>query len=137
MALLCINSAILFFRDIALAFRVIHYSRKEEDRRCSQSKEKRIRRERASSLLFIRKGLASAGGLPVIIVITNHCPILNPGYNSYLCIYDLFGPVQKAFDVGKSITRASGRGLDLGNRDFFEPCEMALSRNNLEINSAV
>jgi hypothetical protein len=96
-----------------------------------------MRRERASTLLFIQKGLASAGGPPVIIVIKNHCPILNPGYNSYLCTNDLYGPVQKAFDVGKSITRASGRGLGLGNRDFFEPCEMALSRKNLEINSAV
>jgi hypothetical protein len=65
----------LLFRDIALAFRVIHYSRKEEDRRCFQSREMGIRRERASSLLFIQKGLALAGGLPVIIVITNNCPM--------------------------------------------------------------
>jgi hypothetical protein len=33
-----------------------------------------------------------------------------------------------AFDAGKSITRASERGLVPGNRDFFGPCEMASSR---------
>jgi hypothetical protein len=41
-----------------------------------------MRRERASTLLFIQKGLASAGGPPVIIVIKNHCLIVNPGYKS-------------------------------------------------------
>jgi hypothetical protein len=33
-----------------------------------------------------------------------------------------------AFDVGKSMTRASGRGLGPGNRDFFGPSQMASSR---------
>ncbi len=45
--------------------------------------------------------------------------------------YDLYGPVRNAFDAGKSITRASGRGLGPGNQDFFKffgPCEMASSR---------
>jgi hypothetical protein len=50
---------------------------------------------------------------------------------SYLWIYDLYGPVRNASDAGKSITRASGRGLSPSgapsNRDFFGPCEMASS----------
>ncbi len=49
-------------------------------------------------------------------------------YNSYLRTYDLYVPVCNAFDAGKSITRASGRGLGPGNQDFFGPCEMASSR---------
>jgi hypothetical protein len=50
-------------------------------------------------------------------------------FNSYLWTYDLYGPVHKnAFDVGKSITRGSGRGFGLGNRDFFGPCEMTSNR---------
>jgi hypothetical protein len=32
-------------------------------------------------------------------------------------------PLRNAFDAGKSITRASGRGLSSGNQDFFGPCE--------------
>ncbi len=32
------------------------------------------------------------------------------------------------FKRAASITRASGRGLGLGNREFFRPCEMASSR---------
>ncbi len=32
-------------------------------------------------------------------------------YNSYLWTFDFYGPVRNAFDAGKSITRASGRGL--------------------------
>jgi hypothetical protein len=44
------------------------------------------------------------------------------GYKkSYLWTYDLYGPVRHAFDVGKSITRASGRGLGPGNG--IEPLE--------------
>jgi hypothetical protein len=39
-----------------------------------------------------------------------------------------YGPVRNAFDADKSITRASGRGVGPGNRDFFGPCEMASSR---------
>ncbi len=42
------------------------------------------------------------------------------GQNSYFCTYDLMRAA--------SITRASGRGLGPGNRDFFGPCEMASSR---------
>ncbi len=38
----------------------------------------------------------------------------------------LYSPVPNAFGAGKSITMASGRGGP-GNRDFFGPCEMALS----------
>ncbi len=49
-------------------------------------------------------------------------------YSSYLWAYDLQGPVRNAFDAGRYITRASGRGLDPGNRDFFGPCEMIWSR---------
>jgi len=48
-------------------------------------------------------------------------------YFSYLWTYDFSGPVC-AFDAGKSIMRASERGLGPGNRDFFGPCEMTLSR---------
>jgi hypothetical protein len=33
--------------------------------------------------------------------------------------YDLYGPLCNAFDAGKSITRARGRGLGPGNRDFL------------------
>jgi hypothetical protein len=36
--------------------------------------------------------------------------------------------MRNALDAGKSIIWASGRGLGPGNRDFFKPCEMALSR---------
>ncbi len=43
-------------------------------------------------------------------------------------IYNLYGPIRYAFDAGKSITRASGRCLGPGNRDFFGPCVMASSR---------
>ncbi len=46
----------------------------------------------------------------------------------YVCTYDLYGPVRNDFDAGASITRASGRGLGPGNRDFFGPCEIASSR---------
>ncbi len=48
-------------------------------------------------------------------------------HNGYLCTYELYSPVRNVFDACRSITRASGRGLDPGNRDFFGPCEMALS----------
>ncbi len=33
------------------------------------------------------------------------------GTNSYLCTYDLYGPVRNDFDACRSITRASERGL--------------------------
>jgi len=48
--------------------------------------------------------------------------------NSYLCTYDLYGSVHNVFDAFRSITRASGRGLGPGNREFFGPSEMASSR---------
>jgi hypothetical protein len=41
---------------------------------------------------------------------------------SYLWTYDLYSPVHNAFLAGKSITRALGRGLGPGSRDFFGPC---------------
>jgi hypothetical protein len=47
-------------------------------------------------------------------------------YFSYLCTCDLYGPVHNVFDACRSITRASGRGLGPGNRDFG-PCKMASS----------
>jgi hypothetical protein len=49
--------------------------------------------------------------------------------NDFSCLwtYDLYGPVCNAFDEGKYIPRASGRGLGPGNQDFFEPCEMTSS----------
>jgi hypothetical protein len=40
-------------------------------------------------------------------------------WNNYL------GTVQNVFDACRYITRASGRGLDPGCREFFGPCEMA------------
>jgi hypothetical protein len=52
---------------------------------------------------------------------------LHSSYLIYLCTYDLYGPVRHAFDAGSIHTRASGRGLGPGNRDFFGPCEMASS----------
>jgi hypothetical protein len=45
--------------------------------------------------------------------------------NSCLLTYDLYDPVRNAFDAGKAITKASGRGLGPGNRNFSGPCEMA------------
>jgi hypothetical protein len=39
--------------------------------------------------------------------------------NSYLCTYDLYGPLCDVFDARRSITRASGRGLGPGNRYFI------------------
>ncbi len=38
--------------------------------------------------------------------------------------YDLYGPVRHAFDAGKSITWARGRGLGPGNRDFLGPVKL-------------
>jgi hypothetical protein len=34
---------------------------------------------------------------------------------SYLCTYDLYGPIRNAFDGGRYITRTSGSGLGPGN----------------------
>ncbi len=40
---------------------------------------------------------------------------------NYIWTFDWYGPVRNAFDAGKSITWASGRGLGRGNLDFFGP----------------
>ncbi len=45
---------------------------------------------------------------------------------NYLWTSDRYGSVLNAFDAGKSITRASGRGYGPGNLDFFGP-QMALA----------
>jgi hypothetical protein len=49
------------------------------------------------------------------------------GQNSYTVYrYELMTYTARTYyDVGKSITRASGRALGPGNQDFFEPCEIA------------
>jgi hypothetical protein len=47
---------------------------------------------------------------------------------SYLFTYDLYGPVRNAFDAGSIHYGGKVGGLVPGNRDFFGPCEMALSR---------
>jgi hypothetical protein len=54
--------------------------------------------------------------------------IRSDSHISYLCTYDLYGPVHNVFDACRSITRASDRGLGPGNQDFFGPYEMASSR---------
>jgi hypothetical protein len=54
--------------------------------------------------------------------------IINSEYNNYLCTFDLYSPLRSVLDVCISITRASGRGLGPGIREFFGPCEMASSR---------
>jgi hypothetical protein len=38
---------------------------------------------------------------------------------SYLCTYDLYSRVHNVLDASISIMRASGRGLDPGNQEFF------------------
>jgi hypothetical protein len=40
---------------------------------------------------------------------------------AYLCTYDLCSLINNIFDACRSITKASGRGLGPGNRDFFGP----------------
>ncbi len=54
-----------------------------------------------------------------IFFVLDMSDIFLPGWISYLWTYVLYGPVCNAFDVGKSITRASGRGLGPRNPDFF------------------
>jgi hypothetical protein len=44
--------------------------------------------------------------------------------SSYICTYDLYSPVNNVLDASISITRASGRGLGPGYREFYGPCEM-------------
>jgi hypothetical protein len=69
-----------------------------------------------------------------------------PGY-CYLRTYDLYGPLLNALDAGNSITRASGRGLDLEIETFVGPvkwyraalqcsgqCSELKSQNLLEFN---
>jgi hypothetical protein len=49
-------------------------------------------------------------------------------YNSILWTHDLYGHVRNAFDAGKSIMRASERGLQglgSGNETFLDPRERA------------
>ncbi len=41
--------------------------------------------------------------------------------DSYLCTYDLYGPMRNVFDACRYITRASGRGLGPGNWEFLGP----------------
>ncbi len=51
------------------------------------------------------------------------------GY-SYLCTYNLYGPLRNVFDACKTITTASGRGLGPGNREFFGPCAICGLKNS-------
>ncbi len=75
---------------------------------------------------------AGTGSLPIKDFVKNNpsfSKIIQPGRRtvthqyqcSYLLTYDLYGPIHNFFDVGKSIMRASGRGLGPGNQDFFGP----------------
>jgi hypothetical protein len=54
--------------------------------------------------------------------------ILSLKYGNYFCTYVLYSPVHNVLDACIYITRASGRGLGPGIREFFGPCEMASSR---------
>ncbi len=47
--------------------------------------------------------------------------VVKKKYFSYLCTYDLYGPVRNVVDACIYITRASGRGLGPGNREFLGP----------------
>jgi hypothetical protein len=40
---------------------------------------------------------------------------------SYLCTYDLYGPIRNVFDACRSITRANGRGWALEIDTFLGP----------------
>ncbi len=51
---------------------------------------------------------------------------------TYGSLIDMARPVRYAFDAGKSIAWASGRGLGPGNLDFFGP-QMALA-GQLDVN---
>ncbi len=42
-------------------------------------------------------------------------------WNNNLCTYVLYGPVHNVFDACRYITRASGRALDPGCREFLGP----------------
>jgi hypothetical protein len=67
------------------------------------------------SKLFCTKGEWGGGGEP-----SNPSPPSPTGTKcSYLCTYDLYGPVCNVFDACRSIMRASGRGPGLG--DFLGP----------------
>ncbi len=48
-------------------------------------------------------------------------------YN-YLCICDLYSPMDNVLDGCIYITWGSGRGLGPGIPEFFGPCEMGTSR---------
>jgi hypothetical protein len=80
----------------------------------------------------LKKGTveSTAPGESVLVCSLHHIPrdpVTLKNYNkcsrsySYLWTYDLYGLVRNAFDTRKSITRASGRGLGLGNGDFLRP----------------
>jgi hypothetical protein len=45
--------------------------------------------------------------------------IINNRFLPTLNVLAIYGPIHNAFDAGKPITRANGRGLGPGNRDFF------------------
>jgi hypothetical protein len=67
-----------------------------------------------------------AGGGAHSLPVEGGGPIPTRGHalwnSSYLYTYDLYSPLHNVLDVCLSITRASGRGLDLGKREFFGPC---------------
>jgi hypothetical protein len=42
---------------------------------------------------------------------------------SYLCTYDLYGPVRNVFDACRSIARAVGRGWALESESFLGPVQ--------------
>ncbi len=66
---------------------------------------------------------------PVFVASNSSRSVQNSAHVNISCLwtYDLYSPIRNAFDAGKSITRASGRGLGPENRDFLGPWEMALS----------
>jgi hypothetical protein len=54
-----------------------------------------------------------------------------PVHNIYLCTYDLHSPVRDAFDAASIHYEGKWEGvgrLGPGNREFFSPCDMTLSR---------
>jgi len=58
---------------------------------------------------------------------------------SYLCTYDLYGPVRNVFAACRFITRASGRGLGPGNgiepigECHLEPKKFEISRSQMDL----
>jgi hypothetical protein len=70
----------------------------------------------------------AAKNIKIISACTESTASVLKAFNNYLCTYDLYSPVHNVLDACISITRASGRGLGPGIREFFGPCEMASSR---------